>query len=161
MFYAIDIKLSLRLGHLGFFNEAIESAGKSLVMQLENNGVLNDKTAESHFILGSFFIRKELFDDAKRELLASMYFLFNFIQFFIVVLQAGLFTNKYMEKIPFLCQIVISVWDMWKHSLKIIQHLISIFTNAIQLAKHCWEMITLSQLRPNSKFKNFGMARIL
>ncbi len=68
----VDIGLSLKLGHRGFFNEAIEAVGKSLVIQLENNGVLNDKTAESHFILGSFFIRKELFEDAKRELIASM-----------------------------------------------------------------------------------------
>jgi len=83
-----DLRLSLELGHSGYFNEAIETAGKNLLLQMENNGVLNDKTAESHFILGSFFIRKELFDNARKELLTSMFYVTSYK--FCVIFQTAL-----------------------------------------------------------------------
>lgn len=55
----------------GFLDQALEYAGRALLIRVERNGVIHHKTAESHFILGSFYLKQQLFEEAKRELYSS------------------------------------------------------------------------------------------
>jgi hypothetical protein len=51
--------------------EAIEFAGRALVIRIQRFGILTSKTAESHFQLGSLFFRTDDFLVSEREVTAA------------------------------------------------------------------------------------------
>lgn len=67
----VDVALAANLGVSNRLQEAIEFAGRGLLIRIRVLGVLSTKTAESHFQLGNLYTRHDAFDEGYRELLAG------------------------------------------------------------------------------------------
>eukprot|EP01033_Poteriospumella_lacustris_P005565 gene5565-3976_t len=65
------VALAANLGVANRLQEAIEFAGRGLLIRIRVLGVLSAKTAESHFQLGNLYTRNDAFDEGYRELLAA------------------------------------------------------------------------------------------
>lgn len=70
-FQCTDVSLAVKLGESNRLQEAIEFAGRGLLIRVRVLGLLSLKTAESHFQLGNLYIWNDNFDEGSRELLAG------------------------------------------------------------------------------------------
>lgn len=73
--------LATTLTNLGRISEAIEFCGRALMIRIRSHGLISEKTAESHFQLGSLYFHKGTLDLARQEILAGklrFHFLFQF-----------------------------------------------------------------------------------
>jgi hypothetical protein len=66
-----DVNLVSFLAAEERLEEAIEFAGRALVIRIQRFGILTSKTAESHFQLGSLFFRTDDFLVSEREVTAA------------------------------------------------------------------------------------------
>jgi hypothetical protein len=65
------LALSVAFDNEGDVDQALDYAGRALLIRVDCFGVLSGKTAESHFILGLLFLKKEHLEEAKREITSS------------------------------------------------------------------------------------------
>ncbi len=52
-------------------DDAVEFAGRSLFIRLKCTGIVSVKTAESHYLLGLVYFKKEFDEEARKELTAG------------------------------------------------------------------------------------------
>jgi hypothetical protein len=65
------LALSVAFDNEGDVDQALDYAGRALLIRVDCFGVLSGKTAESHFILGLLFLKKDHLEEARREIISS------------------------------------------------------------------------------------------
>jgi hypothetical protein len=65
--------MAVQLDAMDIVDEAVEYTGRSLWIRLKHSGVgaVSQRVAESHFLLGSLYFKKECEADARKELTAG------------------------------------------------------------------------------------------
>jgi hypothetical protein len=71
IFNLLVVAFAVAEDNIGNLDTAIDYAGRALLIRVEKLGVINPNTAESHYILGSLYVKKELYDDGRQEICSS------------------------------------------------------------------------------------------